>query len=156
MFASSFPGLDLLATSVILVDDDLRLAYANPAAEGMFAFSLKNVVGQPLAPLFLDPDEFIASLNDVLQHNWSYTGRDLSLTRPGQASLALNCLVTPVELSSARLLVEFRFIDQQLKIAREERRLDQQQATRELIRNLAHEIRNPLGGLRGSAQLLER
>ncbi|OGA31441.1 MAG: PAS domain-containing sensor histidine kinase [Betaproteobacteria bacterium RIFCSPLOWO2_12_FULL_62_13b] len=156
MAASSFSGLDLLATSVILVDDDLRVIYANPAAEGMFAFSLKNVVGQPLAQLFTDSGEVIVSLNDVLGHNWSYTGRDLTLTRPGQASLQLNCLVTPTENAAARLLIEFRPIDQQLRIAREQRQMDQQQANRELIRNLAHEIRNPLGGLRGSAQLLER
>jgi two-component system nitrogen regulation sensor histidine kinase GlnL len=156
MHANPFPGLDLLATSVMLVDDDLRLVYANPAAENLFGFSFKNVVNHPLTELFLDPEEFIASLEDVLQRNWSYTARNLTLTRPGQAGLSLNCLVTPVENSVARLLVEFRPIDQQLKIAREERQLDQQQATRELIRNLAHEIRNPLGGLRGSAQLLER
>jgi two-component system, NtrC family, nitrogen regulation sensor histidine kinase GlnL len=156
MAASSFSGLDLLATSVILVDDDLRVIYANPAAEDLFAFSLKNVVGQPLAQLFTDSGEVIVSLNDVLGHNWSYTGRDLTLTRPGQASLHLNCLVTPIENAAARLLIEFRPIDQQLRIAREQRQMDQQQANRELIRNLAHEIRNPLGGLRGSAQLLER
>ncbi len=156
MSANRFPGLDLLATSVMLVDEDLRLIYANPAAENLFAFGLKSVANQPLAQLFVDPGDFIASLDDVLQHNWSYTGRDLALTRPGQASLSLNCVVTPVEQSFARLLVEFRPIDQQLRIEREERQADQQQATRELIRNLAHEIRNPLGGLRGSAQLLER
>ncbi len=155
MPASSFSGLDLLATSVILADEELRLVYANPAAEDLFAFSLRSVVNKPLEQLFVDPAEFIASLDEVLQHNWSYTSRNLTLTRQGQASLSLNCLVTPVEKSIARVLVEFRLIDQQLKFAREERQLDQQQATRELIRNLAHEIRNPLGGLRGSAQLLE-
>jgi two-component system, NtrC family, nitrogen regulation sensor histidine kinase GlnL len=64
--------------------------------------------------------------------------------------------VTPTEDAIARLLIEFRPIDQQIKIAREQRQMDQQRANRELIRNLAHEIRNPLGGLRGSAQLLER
>jgi two-component system nitrogen regulation sensor histidine kinase GlnL len=156
MAASAFSGLDLLATSVILVDDELRVIYANPAAEDLFSFSLKNVAGQPLAQLFTDSGDVIVSLNDVLGHNWSYTGRDLTLTRPGQASLHLNCLVTPVENAVARLLIEFRPIDQQLRIAREQRQMDQQQANRELIRNLAHEIRNPLGGLRGSAQLLER
>jgi len=156
MAASSFSGLDLLATPVILVDDELRLVHANPAAEDLFAFSLKNVVGQQLAQLFTDSGEVIASLNDVLGHNWSYTGRDLTLTRPGQASLHLNCLVTPIENAAARVLIEFRPMDQQLKLAREQRQMDQQQANRELIRNLAHEIRNPLGGLRGSAQLLER
>ena len=156
MVASPFSGLDLLATPVILLDDELRLAHANPAAEDLFAFSLKNVIGQPLAQLFVDSSELIASLNEVLGQHWSYTGRDLTLTRPGQASLHLNCLVTPIEHAAARFLIEFRPMDQQLKLAREQRQMDQQQANRELIRNLAHEIRNPLGGLRGSAQLLER
>jgi len=156
MAASPFSGLDLLATPVILVDDELRVVYANPAAEDLFAFSLTSVAGQCLAQLFIDSGEVIAGLNDVLGHNWSYTGRDLSLTRPGQTSLHLNCLITPTETSAARFLIEFRPMDQQLKLAREQRQMDQQQANRELIRNLAHEIRNPLGGLRGSAQLLER
>jgi two-component system nitrogen regulation sensor histidine kinase GlnL len=70
--------------------------------------------------------------------------------------LHLSCTVSPVDDVAAALLLEFRHIDQQLKIAREERLLEQQQANRELIRNLAHEIKNPLGGIRGAAQLLER
>ena len=156
MAANPFSGLDLLATSVILVDDDLRIIHANPAAEDLFAFSLKNVSRLPLVQLFADAGEFIASLNSARKDNWSYTGRDLALTRPGHASLQLNCLVTPTEDAFVRWLIEFRPIDQQLRIAREQRQMEQQRATRELIRNLAHEIRNPLGGLRGSAQLLER
>ena len=156
MAASAFAGLDLLATPVILVDDELLVVHANPPAEDLFAFSLKSVAGHALAQLFVDADELLASLEEVLGQNWSYSGRDVTLTRPGQASLQLNCLVTPVETSAARFLIEFRPMDQQLKLAREQRQIDQQQANRELIRNLAHEIRNPLGGLRGSAQLLER
>lgn len=156
MSASPYSGLDLLATSVILLDEELRIVHANPPAEDLFAFSLKNVVGQPLAQLFAESGEFFDSLNGVHENNWSYSGRDLTLTRPGHASLQLNCLVTPIEDAAARLLIEFRPIDQQLRIAREQRQMDQQRANRELIRNLAHEIRNPLGGLRGSAQLLER
>jgi two-component system nitrogen regulation sensor histidine kinase GlnL len=156
MANSPFSGLDLLATPVLLVDDDLRVVHANPSAEDLFAFSLKNVIGQPLAHLFIDSAELIASLDEVLGHNWSYTGRDLTLTRPAQASLHLNCLITSTDSSNVRFLIEFRPMEQQLKFAREQRQMDQQQANRELIRNLAHEIRNPLGGLRGSAQLLER
>ncbi|MCX7140464.1 MAG: nitrogen regulation protein NR(II) [Proteobacteria bacterium] len=156
MAASSFSGLDLLATSVVLVDEELRIVHANSAAENLFAFSLKSVSGLPLAQLFADADDFVASLNAARENNWSYTGRDLTLTRPGHASLQLNCVVTPTEDARARLLIEFRTIDQQIRIAREQRQMDQQRANRELIRNLAHEIRNPLGGLRGSAQLLER
>jgi two-component system nitrogen regulation sensor histidine kinase GlnL len=156
MAPSPYPGLDLLATSVILVDDDLRVVYANPAAEDLFSFSLKNVTGLPLTQLFIDSEYLAASLEEILGQKWSYAGRDLTLTRPGHPGLHLNCLAAPIEHASARFLLEFRPIDQQLKLAREQRQLDQQQANRELIRNLAHEIRNPLGGLRGSAQLLER
>jgi len=156
MAVSPFSGLDLLATAVVLVDEELRIVHANPAAEALFAFSLKNVGGQPLTQQFADAGEFTSSLKGVRKNNWSYSGRDLTLTRPGHASLQLNCLVTPIEGAAARLLIEFRPIDQQLRIAREQRQMDQQRANRELIRNLAHEIRNPLGGLRGSAQLLER
>ncbi len=74
----------------------------------------------------------------------------------GKQKLHLACTVSPVDTRGATLLLEFRHIDQQLKIAREERLKEQQQANRELIRSLAHEIKNPLGGIRGAAQLLER
>jgi two-component system nitrogen regulation sensor histidine kinase GlnL len=67
----------------------------------------------------------------------------------------VDCTVTRIDAPGMRLLLEFRPIEQQLKVAREERLLEQQLANRELIRNLAHEIKNPLGGIRGSAQLLE-
>ena len=75
---------------------------------------------------------------------------------PGKPRLHLTCTVSPIEVRGATLLLEFRHIDQQLKIAREERLQEQQQANRDLIRSLAHEIKNPLGGIRGAAQLLER
>jgi two-component system nitrogen regulation sensor histidine kinase GlnL len=64
--------------------------------------------------------------------------------------------MTRIESQGLALLAELRPIEEQLRHAREERLVFEQQANRELIRNLAHEIKNPLGGLRGSAQLLER
>ena len=86
----------------------------------------------------------------------SYTEQELELGVAGKPKLHLACTVSPVELRDVALLLEFRHIDQQLKIAREERLQEQQQANRDLIRSLAHEIKNPLGGIRGAAQLLER
>jgi two-component system nitrogen regulation sensor histidine kinase GlnL len=79
---------------------------------------------------------------------------------PGHAKLHLSCTLSPVEIESwvegwSGLLLEFRHIDQQIRIDREERLHDQSEANRELIRNLAHEIKNPLGGIRGAAQLLD-
>ena len=79
----------------------------------------------------------------------------MTLSRSG-ALLLLSCVATGIELRDFALLVELRPIEQQLRLLREERMVIEQQSSRELLRNLAHEIKNPLGGLRGSAQLLER
>jgi two-component system nitrogen regulation sensor histidine kinase GlnL len=151
-----FAGLEFLGSAVFALGEDFVICYANPAAEHMFAASAKNLVGQRLPDLFLDAAELIDVLQDGLRDGWEYAGRNLSLTRPQHEPLQLNCMVVPLQIVVARLLVEFRQIDEQLKSDREEQLLGQQRANRELIRNLAHEIKNPLGGIRGSAQLLER
>jgi len=151
----AFPGLDLLSSAVVLLDGTLVVEYINPAAENLFALSAKQACGRTLAHLLGEPPILMAALDKALRNNWSYTGHNISVQRPGAEKLSLDCTVTPVEDRSVRVLLEFRPIDQQLKVAREERLLEQQQANRELIRNLAHEIKNPLGGIRGSAQLLE-
>ncbi len=154
--ASAFAGLDLLSSAVILLDAGLVIQYLNPAAENLFAISARHLLRRPLAQLLGGPPGLASALDNALGNNWSYTGQNLTVRRQGTEPLHLDCTVTPVEAGSIRLLLEFRHIDQQLKTAREERLAEQQQANRELIRNLAHEIKNPLGGIRGSAQLLER
>ena len=155
MTAAAFHGLDLLATAVVLLDGELRVRYANPAAESVLAVSAKSILEHPFSTLFTDS----ASLEELLRHAMreerGFADPDLILTRLGQEPLHLNCLVSPVEIFGPGLLLELRPIDQRLRIEREEQRLAQHMANRELIRNLAHEIKNPLGGLRGSAQLLE-
>lgn len=161
MTSAVLSGLDLLPTAVVLVDTGLAVRYMNPAAENLFEMSSKNVAGQGLDRLFPDIQVLRAAIGYARENNCSYTEHDLELGVNGRTRLHLSCTVTPVELPNgvAReegLLLEFRHIEQQLKIAREERMLDQSQANRELIRNLAHEIRNPLGGIRGAAQLLDR
>ncbi len=154
--APAFGGLDLLSSAVILLDEGLRIQYLNPAAENLFALSAKQILHKPLAQLLGEPPGLAAALDNALGNNWSYTGQNITALRHGQVALHLDCTVTPVDTGRIRVLIEFRPIDQQLKTAREERLAEQQQANRELIRNLAHEIKNPLGGIRGSAQLLER
>jgi two-component system nitrogen regulation sensor histidine kinase GlnL len=149
-------GLELLASAVILVDAEARILYTNPAAENLFAVSARQAKGQSVVQLLGDPAGLTAALDNALINNWSYTGQNLVLQRGPAEVLHVDCTATPVEVGVARLLMEFRPLDAQLKVAREERLIEQQQANRELIRNLAHEIKNPLGGIRGSAQLLER
>ncbi|MBI3525486.1 MAG: PAS domain-containing protein [Betaproteobacteria bacterium] len=150
-----FAGLDLLSTAVILLDARLLIRHANPSAENLFAISQRLLIGSPLSQLLGEPVELMAALQKALHNRWSYTGYNIAVGRTPDQALHLDCTVTPIEANNARLLLEFRPIDQLLKAAREERLLEQQQTSRELIRNLAHEIKNPLGGIRGSAQLLE-
>ena len=152
----AYPGLELLATAVLLLDPALHVVYANPAAENLFELSKKQLVGQAIAALFADPAGLVGAIDKAVGSGTSYTEQELELAINGKPKLHLTCTVSPVDVNDASLMLEFRHIDQQLKIAREERLLEQQQANRDLIRSLAHEIKNPLGGIRGAAQLLER
>lgn len=160
MANSTVSGLDLLATAVMLVDDAGYVRYINPAAENLFGLSNRNAEGSHLETVFKDSYVLVAAMGYAREHNCSYSEHGLSLSANGHAVVHLSCTVTPVEMDAhvpgGGFLFEFRHTEQEVKIAREERMLDQSEANRELIRNLAHEIKNPLGGIRGAAQLLDR
>ncbi|MCK9259215.1 MAG: nitrogen regulation protein NR(II) [Azoarcus sp.] len=151
-----FAGLELLSSAVVLIDEKLIVRYINPGAENLFAISRRKLIGHPLSRLLGEPPGLGTALHNALRTSWSYTGQDLKIQRTETAVIHLDCTVSPIDATGVHLLLEFRPIDAQLRVAREEQLLQQQQANRELIRNLAHEIKNPLGGIRGSAQLLER
>lgn len=163
-----YAGLDCLASAVALLDVDWCIVYANPAAEGLFGIANRQLVGRPWSSLLGTPPRLAEALQRAARDHWSYTGFTLELDRAGPhpavsgtptngaSVLHLDCTITPVEAGEARLLLEFRLLDQQLRASREEELQRQHDLNRELLRNLAHEIKNPLGGLRGSAQLLER
>lgn len=150
-----FTGLELLSSAVVLTDDQRFICYMNAGAENLFATSQRKLLGAPLFHLIGDSPTLDEALNQALHQNWSHTGQDIQVTLPNNGTLRLDCTITPADAEGVALLLEFRPIDAQLRVAREEQLLQQQQANRELIRNLAHEIKNPLGGIRGSAQLLE-
>ncbi len=160
MAVAALAGLDLLATAIVIVDRELVVRYANPAAENLFELSSKSLVGNTITETFEHDRVLGAAIDYARTNNCSYTEHDLKIGVPGHAKLHLSCTLSPIEIESwvagwQGLLLEFRHIEQQIKIAREERLHDQSQANRELIRNLAHEIKNPLGGIRGAAQLLD-
>ncbi|HUW24913.1 MAG TPA: nitrogen regulation protein NR(II) [Gallionella sp.] len=152
-----FPSIVLehLATAVILLDDELRVAYLNPAAEHLFDVSGKNLLGHPVQQVFTDAGQLASAMQHTVCDNARYIEHDLTLGTHAHGRLHLHCAVTPLQPDGRRLLLEFHPMDRPLKLAREEQMLDQTQASRLLLRNLAHEIRNPLGGIRGAAQLLE-
>jgi two-component system, NtrC family, nitrogen regulation sensor histidine kinase GlnL len=154
--AAIFQGLEYLATAVVVLDERSVVRYANQAAETLLGAAARSLIGQPFAPLFESDPALDAALEDALVTHWDYSAQNVNYLRPGRAPLPLACILTRIDVQGMPLLAELRPIEQQLRQAREERLAGEQQANRELIRNLAHEIKNPLGGLRGSAQLLER
>jgi two-component system nitrogen regulation sensor histidine kinase GlnL len=147
---AAFSGLEYLATAVVALDERFVVRYANPAAENLLATAAKGLVGQPFPSLFVEKEVLSAA------SYWDYAAQNVTYIRPGREPLPLSCVVTRIDGSGLALLAELRPIEHELRLAREERIAAEQAANRELIRNLAHEIKNPLGGLRGSAQLLER
>jgi len=153
-----FPMLTLeyLATAVILLDGESRVVYVNPSAEHLFDISGKNLLSHPIQQVFTETGQLAAAMQLALHNGASHIEHDLILGTQNQNRLHLRCAITPIQLAQPHLLLEFLAIDRPLKLAREEQMLDQTQANRLLLRNLAHEIKNPLGGIRGAAQLLEQ
>jgi two-component system, NtrC family, nitrogen regulation sensor histidine kinase GlnL len=140
----------------VILDAAYVVRYANAAAENLLETGARSLIGQVFPGLFTDTPGLERMLAEALEVRWSYRARSVNFERPGREPLPFSCVVTPIDLPGLPLLAELRPIQEQLRLEREDRLLDQQEATRELLRNLAHEIKNPLGGLRGSAQLLER
>jgi two-component system nitrogen regulation sensor histidine kinase GlnL len=145
---------------VILLDADGRIAYANPAAEPLLDNSARALCHHTLGELFVNGGELEAVCRQATAHQFADKRQDLTLERAGREPLGreplhVHTIVTALDMPALPVLIELRENVQQLKLDREERMLDQSQANKELIRNLAHEIKNPLGGIRGAAQLLE-
>ncbi|HWU97369.1 MAG TPA: nitrogen regulation protein NR(II) [Oxalicibacterium sp.] len=153
--AIGFDGLDLLASAVLVMNADGCIIYANPAAENLFENSSKALVDHSLSELFINSEELELMFEEALARQFADKRQDLTLERIGREPLQVHVVVTTLDNPDMPVLIELRENLQQLKLDREERLLDQSQANKELIRNLAHEIKNPLGGIRGAAQLLE-
>ncbi|MDB5754237.1 MAG: sensor histidine kinase [Massilia sp.] len=146
-------ALDLLASAVLLVGADGRIRYANAAAEHLLDSSRKALARLKLPALFVNGTELARLCEQALAHNYADLRQDLTLERSGREPLHVHSIVSAS--GEGEVVIELRENIQQLKLDREERILDQSQVNKELIRNLAHEIKNPLGGIRGAAQLLE-
>lgn len=155
------PGriLDNLSTSVLIIAHDRAILYLNVAAESLFGVSRKQVRGRPVAELLLDPTGLASVVDRVVQTARPYSRRELTL-RPiyGEGELVVDCVVAPYEEAAApgAVMIEIADTTQHQRISRETALLTQIGGSRLMVRQLAHEIKNPLGGLRGAAQLLAR
>jgi two-component system, NtrC family, nitrogen regulation sensor histidine kinase GlnL len=149
--------LDNLTTAVLLLDTELGLTYLNPAAEMLLAVSGQRVLGQHVGELFRDTAHAVDALRNSLKNAHPFTKREAALNLTNGQSLMVDYTVTPM-LAAERswLLMELHPRDRLLRITKEEAQLSKQEVTKVLVRGLAHEIKNPLGGIRGAAQLLAR
>ena len=150
--------LEHLSTTVLVFDADIRLRYINPAGEVMFAQSNRHARGKAISELFANSGWVIAQISNAMESGQVINQRGCRLELMNGPTLVINCTHTPVSLPGAMngIMLELRKVDHHLRVDQEEQLIAQQEATHALLRGLAHEIKNPLGGLRGAAQLLEK
>ncbi len=150
--------MDNLAEGVMMLDADLVIQYTNPAASALIEIGRK-AVGQPFDHVFQDRNfrEMRQALFSVLREGHPFSKREAHVWA-GNRELVIDYTVTPMQWNNQTpyLLVELHNMDRLVRIAKEEVLKANHQITRQLIRGVAHELKNPLGGIRGAAQLLAR
>ncbi|MEY2686190.1 MAG: hypothetical protein RL375_388 [Pseudomonadota bacterium] len=157
MKRGNYDALDHLATMVAVTSREGRCVYVNAAFEAALGLPRRSLLGGRVADWMVDSSTLEATMDSVVRNEFS-TGRFEALLRRPQGSglerLPVHCIVTQIDHGEL-VLIELVEVEQQSRQDREARTLEQARVTKELIRNLAHEIKNPLGGIRGAAQLLE-
>ncbi len=151
--------LDNLATAVLVLDSTLRLEFISPAAQALLELSEARSIGEHIDDLLNNQLGFIWENHSASPPEGSYTNRGLTMVAATGQEFVVDCTVSPMfdpQRSLRAILVEIHPVDRVRRINREEGLLVTQENTQALIRGLAHEIKNPLGGLRGAAQLLAR
>ncbi|MGN6315911.1 nitrogen regulation protein NR(II) [Trinickia sp.] len=150
------PGLEALPTvTLVLEKRTLRVAFANPSAESMLDLSRRQLMQMSWSELFANSDDLNATITAIAEHRFHATHLDTVLERAGREPLHVHVVVGFLESAPDYVLLELFENERHLRTDREERIHDLSIANKQLIRNLAHEIKNPLGGIRGAAQLLE-
>ena len=151
--------LDHLSTAVIVADINAVIFACNAAAENLLDWSSAKMVGMRLNELFPGSEEIEHLVEAVRSEMRPYTDRDLKLLSPTMKTIHVDCTISPWHEGDGaddKLIVELASVERHQRIQSEETMLMQNQATAALMRGLAHEVKNPLGGIRGAAQLLER
>lgn len=149
--------LEHLNEAILLFDHQLKLTYINTAGEMLLADSARHLIGLSAQDLFRSSDPaLLLNLQQCLTMEEPLFDRELTLDRMTQ-TVTINFSATPLlkDQQLAEILVELQQVDNHLRISKEEQQLSRQNTARLLVRGLAHEIKNPLGGLRGAAQLLD-
>ncbi len=149
-----FQSFDLLATLVAVLNSSGTVLFANAALEDARGISRRSIVGSCFPDSFTEPVQLHNALQGAGDNEFAALRYDAWLKRLNHEPLPVHVIVSQTEKAD-EIIVELLPQEQQARQDREERLAEQAQAHKELIRNLAHEIKNPLGGIRGAAQLLE-
>ncbi|MGD8742930.1 MAG: nitrogen regulation protein NR(II) [Granulosicoccaceae bacterium] len=150
--------IENLATATLVFGADLTLEYMNPAAEMLMGASMRKVRGKPLSCLLQNAGDLEQHLQRAHENGQAFNEHELQLVLASGKHMTVDCMISAIiePGEPGIVIVEMQQVDRHLRISREETLLAQNMATRALIRGVAHEVKNPLGGLRGAAQLLER
>jgi two-component system, NtrC family, nitrogen regulation sensor histidine kinase GlnL len=149
-----FQSLDLLATLVAVVRGDGAVLFANSALEDALGISRRTIQASSFPQFFNEPHVLRNALEAAGSNEFAALRYDAWLVRPGSEPLPVHVVVAQTD-RPGEIVVELLPLEAQARQDREQRLVDQAKVNKELIRNLAHEIKNPLGGIRGAAQLLE-
>ena len=147
--------LNSLVTAIILLDENLCVSLVNASAESLLHVSAAQISGNSLDQFILKSDELIESLQAALDKGQPFTARDIHLQLPESLIERIDLTVTNFE-GPRGLLLEMHPTSRLNAISQNSSLESQQETTRNLVRGLAHEVKNPLGGIRGAAQLLDR
>ena len=153
--------LDNLSTAILLIDHKMSIVYLNPAAQSLLATSEARLNLLPIEQLF-EESNTLPDLQRALDSGHTFTKREATLSAPGTKPVTVDYSVTPILLAAQEdtstkeqfLIIEIQELDRLLRISRDESQFSTHQATHSLVKGVAHEIKNPLGGIRGAAQLL--
>ncbi|EAR08964.1 nitrogen regulation protein NR(II) [Reinekea blandensis] len=147
--------LDHQFTAVVVLDAELHVEHLNSSAELLLVRSEKQLIGQSFEHLFVQPDDVSQVLNTAIAEGASVSVRAAHWRLVYGENLTLDYIVSPyMDRGHLHIIVEMVPADRAVRISRDEGRVDQSETSRHLVRGLAHEIKNPLGGIRGAAQLL--
>ena len=146
--------LEHQTSAIVVVSSALSIKLVNPAAENLFGVSGHRVLGTCLETLFQHPDKVLGNSTGSVTGGQSFTLRQQHLYLPSGEQLIVDLTVVPIDGDD--LLIEAQPLKRLLRINLDDRLINVQETTVKLVRGLAHEIKNPLGGIRGAAQLLDR
>jgi len=152
--AAGFEAFDQLATMVALIDPSGQCLMANSALENTLGLSRRALKRSGVYDWLHDAAPLRETLLAVSSNQVATSRFDAAMRKPSAGGeLPVHVIVSQTEWAD-RVLVEMIEIEQQTRLDREERAHSLAQSNKDLVRNLAHEIKNPLGGIRGAAQLL--